>query len=174
MQKDAIVYIFLLLLFLGICISLCYSDGLICYQCADSTSDPKKAVCQNYKRLKKDRINAEKDGKMGRYFKNCTDYNETFCVIELIMSRGDTFSYIRDCSDGKTFSIELNAFKNLAADNQTTCSYRGDGYLACVTLCNTDMCNGPTGGVTYHVISKLFMLLTLTFCLLFKRFDILW
>ena len=58
-------------------------------------------------------------------------------------------TYIRDCSDGQHFFgakfNELFETGNVMNDNQTTCMYSPQGYLACVTLCgpDEDFCNGP-------------------------------
>lgn len=76
------------------------------------------------------------------------------------MFSGELVSYIRDCSDGKTFSVYLDKFVGLAADNQTACGYQLQGLLVCVTLCAGDFCNGPTGSaVEVFVYPQLLALL---------------
>ena len=56
------------------------------------------------------------------------------------------FAFIRDCSDSHTFSIPgVPRFGTLKASlNHTTCVYMSfSKIMACVTLCDTDFCNGP-------------------------------
>ncbi|KAL3862762.1 hypothetical protein ACJMK2_008710 [Sinanodonta woodiana] len=64
-------------------------------------------------------------------------YSLYYCVI------GDDQAYIRDCSDGLTVSFNLTKFCKLLPDNQTTCAY-SNNQLVCITLCKTDLCNGPS------------------------------
>lgn len=55
-------------------------------------------------------------------------------------------SFIRDCSDGKSFyDTSLNEqFENrLKDDNQTSCVYKGTSDIVCITLCKDNFCNGP-------------------------------
>jgi hypothetical protein len=101
-------------------------------------------------------------------------YKPKYLNICLIFSEA-VKSFIRDCSDGTTFfSSEIDAQFSEALiqpDNQTTCKYTGQGYLACVTICAGDnsiygdqfgygnFCNGPAIGSapTLHVSFGLLM-----------------
>lgn len=77
------------------------------------------------------------------YFLNLS-LNTNQSIIHYISGR--MFAFIRDCSDGLTFSIhDVPRFGTLKASlNHTTCAYMPlSKIMACVTLCDTDFCNGP-------------------------------
>lgn len=66
-------------------------------------------------------------------------------LIKFLISLGETLSFIRGCSKGKT-DISVSGFHNFSADNQTACQYYPDSQdhlLACITWCQEDFCNGP-------------------------------
>ncbi|XP_061188400.1 uncharacterized protein LOC133196541 isoform X2 [Saccostrea echinata] len=122
-------------------------NDLWCYSCSDTK---RGADCQaNIKTMAGEAGEVQRkttqDGRNTRkYVKNCGGYyNFTYCLIETIENRGEVHSYIRDCSDGVSFSYSLAKLTNVHPDNQTTCGYTGQGYVICVRLCRSDFCNGP-------------------------------
>lgn len=60
---------------------------------------------------------------------------------------GKTHAYLRDCHyTGRSYSIQDPRFDDLDPSlNHTTCIYEkgSSKKLVCVTICNTDFCNGP-------------------------------
>lgn len=143
------------------------TECLLCYQCADSIKGGEcmsdiKGMEQDFV-YHKNKTTHDKAYKP-TYIKNCTQVvNATTCIIERIDSRGATEAFIRDCSDGYTFSIPLDRLTNLEPDNMTTCGFTGIGYVVCVTLCKEDLCNGPqvnNGHVHLALINHLFILLS--------------
>lgn len=152
--------------------------GLMCYFCADSSSDEGGTQCQSwYRTMKYYRKKAEDTGsfKTEKYVKNCTNYGEgeVYCMIASVEVRKNIRSYIRDCSDGTNFfSAEIDSqFQGgvIRPDNQTTCKYTGQGYLACVTVCGSefgfgDFCNGPLSVSAASVLqTRLLFILTVLF-----------
>lgn len=72
-------------------------------------------------------------------------YFSSLDLIKFLISLGETLSFIRGCSKGKT-DISVSGFHNFSADNQTACQYYPDSQdhlLACITWCQEDFCNGP-------------------------------
>ncbi|XP_067658710.1 uncharacterized protein [Haliotis asinina] len=138
-----------------------YTKGasLACYQCADSGGAD--VDCQDASALLNITKPEKKEGeeetdepdyvRKNKYYKNCDDLNQTMCMIERHVSQGAVKSYIRDCSDGKTFSFSVpgEEFKyprleNLPPNNETTCTYDVTANMqVCITLCTGDICNGP-------------------------------
>lgn len=136
-------------------------DGLMCYFCADSSSQDGRNQCQTWhKTMKYYRKKFEQTGsfKPDKYVKNCSSYGNSdrprYCMIAYVEESGNKRTFIRDCSDGTSFfteDIDKNFDgKNLNPDNQTNCqtSLQG-GFVACITLCGEqregsgDFCNGP-------------------------------
>ncbi|KAL3862761.1 hypothetical protein ACJMK2_008709 [Sinanodonta woodiana] len=150
--------------FLFLVVVLPVATALICFQCADSTD---KANCQSYSRMRKSRKYYNDNGGSLKYnMKNCTKHLNV-CAIEEISTRGDVQAYIRDCSDGLTFSFNLTKFYKLLPDNQTTCAY-SNNQLVCITLCKTDLCNGPSSA-SIQMTSLMLILLAISMSFLLKR-----
>ncbi|XP_046559196.1 uncharacterized protein LOC124268210 [Haliotis rubra] len=136
-------------------VSVGYTSSLACYQCADSGGED--VDCQDASALLNITKPEKKEGeeepdesdyiRKNKYYKNCDDVNQTMCMIESHVSQGVVKSYIRDCSDGETFSFAKSKYprlENLPANNETTCTYDvGPNIQICVTLCTGDVCNGP-------------------------------
>lgn len=79
------------------------------------------------------------------YTKLCPT-EQKYCVIERIEDKGVMFAYIRDCSDGVTMSVnDVERFQNISfnKNNYTSCGFRFQIGLVCITLCEGDFCNGP-------------------------------
>ncbi|XP_063410744.1 uncharacterized protein LOC134693768 [Mytilus trossulus] len=136
-----------------------HSDSLWCYQCGDSsatgpcitdTADMEAEYIDfniTNSTAKKDQ--SVSDGtkmKQYQYLKNCenTEYNR--CVIERIEEQGQVHAYIRDCHNrANNYSFYDPKFLDLdPARNHSSCIY--DAFskrVACVTVCDTDFCNGP-------------------------------
>ncbi|XP_062569220.1 uncharacterized protein LOC134231298 [Saccostrea cucullata] len=143
--RMCLMFLLLLLLMLG------YSEAIICYQCADSKAF---GDCQSNMDLFRKSVmtyleaNETIGGGQDRgYLKNCTSTWGDYCVIENYQERvtGETFSFIRGCSEGQN-DISVKGFRKFSTDNQTSCTYYPDSQdhlLACVTWCNTSFCNGP-------------------------------
>ncbi|XP_062569222.1 uncharacterized protein LOC134231299 [Saccostrea cucullata] len=131
--------------FLGICYLIHFSNALYCHQCGDGKSNGScqedlEGMMQDHVKHKKTRNSTD-----FKYRKSCKT-TEQFCMIERIEINGVVVAYIRDCSDGVNFSINASRFLNLEAEkNSTTCSYVEGKFFACLSLCKTDLCNGPQG-----------------------------
>lgn len=148
MVKFCEMSVFCIAIFLSL---LGYSESVICFQCADSKF---LGDCQsNMKKFENSVLTfLHENGTIGGdhdrgYLKNCTSEWGDYCVIEHYEERitGDTLSFIRGCSKGKT-DISVSGFHNFSADNQTACQYypnSQDHLLACITWCQEDFCNGP-------------------------------
>ncbi|KAL5014300.1 hypothetical protein ScPMuIL_008570 [Solemya velum] len=115
------------------------TDAVLCYQCADSSGSEEFAPCQYeisdlsaaaYETLTTNRLSK-------KYSKNCSHSDDTpYCIIEEIQQGGKVTTFMRDCSDGKTFSfplMEVPKLKHVQPDNQTTCSFQGQGQVLCVS-----------------------------------------
>ncbi|XP_069118901.1 uncharacterized protein [Argopecten irradians] len=113
------------------------ADSLRCYACADSGN------CEtSYSVLIHDR---DKGGVLNR---NCTAPSQHYCMIESIKKEDRDVSFIRDCSDGHTFSYtDIPRLKTVLPNNQSTCAYY-QAYVICVSVCRTDFCNGPQEGIS--------------------------
>ncbi|XP_046577950.1 uncharacterized protein LOC124285718 [Haliotis rubra] len=131
-----------------------YTSSLSCYQCADSGG--KDADCRNASALLnfpdsekegEDEDETGEDVRKNKYHKDCAAVQQHMCMIETHMSQGIFRSYIRDCSDGKTFSFDVTKYpllQNLSPNNETTCTYDVQPNVQiCITLCNSSLCNGP-------------------------------
>ncbi|XP_052260619.1 uncharacterized protein LOC127864782 [Dreissena polymorpha] len=142
--------------------------GLMCYFCSDTSNEAGKNSCQSW--VKSMRYFRKKYNEKGvfdttKYVKNCTGFadlpeEQITCGIFSTQSRGLMRSFIRDCSDGKSFyDTSLNEqFENrLMADNQTSCVYKGTSDIVCITLCKDNFCNGPLLSST-STIESLFAL----------------
>ncbi|KAL3861591.1 hypothetical protein ACJMK2_007617 [Sinanodonta woodiana] len=85
--------------------------------------------------------------------KNCTaPYNHS-CIIEEYRAGGNAASHIRECSDGRTFAYPSNEalYRKLLAEaenprNRSACIFNSIVQV-CLTVCNTDFCNGPIPSV---------------------------
>ncbi|XP_048250166.1 uncharacterized protein LOC124121556 [Haliotis rufescens] len=149
-------------LYLPICIavvvlavSVDYTSSLACYQCGDTGGADvdcmDASALLNITKTEKKEGEEEPDDSdyvpKNKYYKNCDAVNQTMCMIERHTSQGVVKSYIRDCSDGETFSFAKSKYprlENLPANNETTCTYDvGPNIQICVTLCTGDICNGP-------------------------------
>ncbi|XP_063409547.1 uncharacterized protein LOC134692867 isoform X2 [Mytilus trossulus] len=145
------------LIFIGL---VYHSDSLWCYQCGDSsatgpcitdTADMEAEYIEFNKTNsteKQDQPTTDKDTntKKYQYLKNCQNSNYDRCVIERIEEQGQVHAYIRDChNSANNYSFYDPKFSDLdPARNHTSCIY--DAFskrLACVTVCETDFCNGP-------------------------------
>ncbi|WAR07465.1 hypothetical protein MAR_017423 [Mya arenaria] len=143
------VCLFLFLLCLGLC------EGLMCYFCEDSSEKEGKDQCKTWIRTMmyyRKKYNEQGAFTTKKYVKNCTGFanlpeEQVFCSIMYVKSGGILRSYIRGCSDGRTFFDEefnLRVAGTVKGDNQTKCI--GQGESICITLCNgqgQDFCNGP-------------------------------
>lgn len=64
---------------------------------------------------------------------------------------GNLNAYIRDCSNGQDFAMDLNitrlSQRYIKPDNQSSCGYSHQ-HIAnlCVQICTGDFCNGPLAG----------------------------
>ncbi|XP_071109260.1 uncharacterized protein [Haliotis cracherodii] len=148
-------------LYLPVCIALVvltvavgYTSSLTCYQCADSGGGDvdcgDSSALLNLPKSEKvveDEDEPEEDVRINKYHKNCAAFMQHVCMIETHMSQGNVRSYIRDCSDGNTFSFKVDKYpllQNRPPNNETTCSYDVQPNMQiCITLCNSDLCNGP-------------------------------
>lgn len=122
---------------------VCFTGGLRCIQCVDQKEGQ---PCQSdYMKL----VNATRGLGHEYLVKNCSEeYNQTFCMIETYYSGGEVKSFMRDCSDGKTFSftdeVKFPRLLQVKGDNFTTCSYRlTANFHVCLSLCESDFCNAP-------------------------------
>ncbi|KAL3861719.1 hypothetical protein ACJMK2_008044 [Sinanodonta woodiana] len=87
-----------------------------------------------------------RDQHLGKATKNCSiEHDQTLCMIQVVKSRGEVSSFIRDCTDGVTFGFEeIKRLHNLLPTNQTTCAtYGTSGLVVCMSVCKNDYCNGP-------------------------------
>lgn len=126
---------------------------LVCYGCSDTQ---RGGDCQSNSKVMlqeaKDYLAKTPEGQNAQsrqnYVKRCSYDNYTYCVIETIENRGEVHSYIRDCSDGRSFSYGPSKLQQTRPDNQTTCGYTLQGYLICVKLCQSSFCNGPVADIS--------------------------
>lgn len=168
--------------------------GLMCYFCTDTTGEDKGNECQTWVRtMRYYRKKFEDKGKYStdKYVKNCTEYGKdqngeqspVYCMIASIQERGNVRSFIRDCSNGKNFFTDEinNQFEDkvVTNDNQTTCRYTGQGYIACVTLCGGpdvqgfkygygNFCNGPVSLAVATTISDLLIFFVIMFSSMYQ------
>lgn len=150
---------------------------LVCYGCADTVrggdcqSNTKVMLQEAQAHLAKtsEQQNVQSET---NYVKRCSYDNYTYCAIETIENRGEVHSYIRDCSDGRSFSYTARKLQLTRPDNQTTCAYTLQGYLICVKLCQTSFCNGPTAHQTSSACPlscALFSFVLLVLCLFLRN-----
>lgn len=84
--------------------------------------------------------------------------------VYIFLSTGVVVAYIRDCSDGINFSINASRFLNFPQDkNITTCSYVQGKFFTCLSMCNTDLCNGPQAAPNTSSSSKTVPFWTMVF-----------
>ncbi|XP_029651581.1 uncharacterized protein LOC115224798 [Octopus sinensis] len=85
-----------------------------------------------------------------KFAQNCSDYSfqgKAFCAIETRFINGKSSYLIRECSDGNTFTFDKNydtfhKLRYLNPEKNTTLCTFFNGIL-CLTICETDFCNGP-------------------------------
>lgn len=151
------------------------AKDLVCYGCTDTQrggdcqSNSKGMLQEAQAHMAK--TTAQQNVQSGtNYVKRCNYDNYTYCVIETIENRGEVHSYIRDCSDGRSFSEDSSKLKLTKPDNQTTCAYTLQGYLICVKLCQTSFCNGPIAQISSAcpLTCTLFFYVLLVLCLIFR------
>lgn len=151
------------------------AKDLVCYGCTDTQrggdcqSNSKGMLQEAQAHMAK--TTAQQNVQSGtNYVKRCNYDNFTYCVIETIENRGEVHSYIRDCSDGRSFSEDSSKLKLTKPDNQTTCAYTLQGYLICVKLCQTSFCNGPIAQISSAcpLTCTLFFYVLLVLCLIFR------
>lgn len=88
------------------------------------------------------------------------------CMVRMYIffSTGVVVAYIRDCSNGTNFSINASRFRNFPQDkNITTCSYVEGKFFTCLSMCNTDLCNGPQAAPNTSSSSKTVPFWTMVF-----------
>ncbi|CAI9741259.1 Hypothetical predicted protein [Octopus vulgaris] len=85
-----------------------------------------------------------------KFAQNCSDYSfkgKVFCAIETKHVNGKSSYLIRECSDGNTKNFE--SFRKLRylnpEKNTTLCTFING--IFCLTICETDFCNGPQSEV---------------------------
>ncbi|XP_067659101.1 uncharacterized protein [Haliotis asinina] len=156
--------------------------GLYCYQCGSTGNDGFckteiktliKSAQDIVHRLQNSTsggevVDTDSSGRTTPYIKKCANFRNV-CMIETVENAqtSQVLSYIRDCSDGKTFSFgNLSMLQDIQYDNFTTCGYDTRGYMSCITACSEDFCNGPKAGATTLTIS---VLLQSAFLLCFVR-----
>ncbi|XP_071116302.1 uncharacterized protein [Haliotis cracherodii] len=143
---------------------------LYCYQCGSTGSegscktDTKTMVkwardianrLKNTSNPDEEVVDTDPEGRTSLYIKKCPN-SKNVCMIETVegAKTSATLSYIRDCSDGKTFSFgNLSMLQGIEHNNFTTCGFDTDLYMSCVTTCDTDFCNGPKAGASSRMMS---------------------
>ncbi|XP_063409136.1 uncharacterized protein LOC134692607 [Mytilus trossulus] len=108
---------------------------LTCYACSLSNQNDKSCAEDKHMLI---------DSKlhMKGFVKNCSE-NESYCMIEKITTKYSFASYIRDCSNGHSFSYsQIDRLQGIAPNNSSRCAYYNE-HLVCVTLCLGNFCNGP-------------------------------
>ncbi|VDI56525.1 Hypothetical predicted protein [Mytilus galloprovincialis] len=141
------------LLFIGF---VYHSDSLWCYQCGDSSATgpcitdtaAMEAEYIEYNNTDHTKVTDGTKTKKNdyQYLKNCENTGYDRCVIERIEEQGQVHAYIRDChNSANNYSFYDPKFLDLdPARNHSSCIY--DAFskrVACVTVCETDFCNGP-------------------------------
>ncbi|GAB1602192.1 uncharacterized protein LOC115224789 isoform X1, partial [Argonauta hians] len=141
------------------------STGLSCYSCSGSMP---------FSKCESDRKEFRR-GLDSKYAVNCTEYSNMktpYCAIESYMRNGEVYAIIRDCNT-RDYSVNTkhNKYKILGylnpRNNKTLCTVTGWSAM-CITLCDTDMCNGPSKAhhVTPLSVAVLLFVSWLTGCLL--------
>ncbi|XP_048241128.1 uncharacterized protein LOC124144911 isoform X3 [Haliotis rufescens] len=139
---------------------------LYCYQCGSTGSegscktDTKTMVKSandilNNTSPDEEVVDTDSEGRTLPYIKKCPN-SRNVCMIETVENAQTAaiLSYIRDCSDGKTFSFgNLSMLQGIEHNNFSTCAYDIRLFMTCVTTCQTDFCNGPKAGATSLMIS---------------------
>lgn len=143
------------------------SHALYCYQCGDGS--PNGPCQKDLDIMIKDHAMHWKNNGTNHtsseytYRKQCPE-SENTCVIERVEVNGVVVAYIRDCSDGINFSINASRFQNFPQDkNITTCSYVEGKFFTCLSMCNTDLCNGPQAAPNTSSCSKTVPFWTMVF-----------
>ncbi|CAC5400878.1 unnamed protein product [Mytilus coruscus] len=144
-------------------------NALWCYQCGDSSiegacvTDTAGMEAEYYRRNDSLKNPDKEDTVPYKYLKDCLNTSE-ICIIERIEEQGQTHAYLRDCHNtGRSYSIQDPRFDDLEPSlNHTTCIYEkgSSKRMVCVTICDTDFCNGPQidGGSTLQIKTWLNML----------------
>ncbi|XP_021364151.1 uncharacterized protein LOC110457271 [Mizuhopecten yessoensis] len=125
------------------------TECLTCYQCADTQMD---GPCQRNtadlvksNQIWKQNNETLKNDSYLEYIKTCPP-EQNYCVIERIEDKSVMFAYIRECSDGVRISINnVDRFQNMTfnKNNFTTCAFKWQVGIVCITLCEGNLCNGP-------------------------------
>lgn len=129
--------------------------SLMCYSC--QSSRPFSDCESNVREFRK--------GANSKFAVNCSGYSNMqhdFCAIETYMQNGNANVILRECND-KTFSFSrfqppYRKFKYLNPNNNTTMCTVVGSMAVCVTLCSTDMCNGPSSAPSSFRISFSFLI----------------
>ncbi|XP_046576926.1 uncharacterized protein LOC124284851 [Haliotis rubra] len=142
--------------------------GLYCYQCGSTGNEGFckteiktliKSADDIVLRLQNSTADATVDdtdssGRTTPNIKKCANFRNV-CLIETVENAqtSQVLSYIRDCSDGKTFSFgNLTMLQGIQSNNYTTCGYDTRGYMSCITTCSENFCNGPKADATMPTI----------------------
>ncbi|KAL3862223.1 hypothetical protein ACJMK2_008209 [Sinanodonta woodiana] len=160
-------YVDFVILLLFICHNDISGETSWCYSCGSTGAGGDCEV--NTDALTK----ATKQNESFTFVKECAYPYNVSCSIEHYMQSGGTTSFIRDCSDGVTFSYHDPSSKaNFARlndlskinNNETACVYNGQ-YLICLSLCNSsNFCNGPSESAAneiFHMTKLLIFYLAL-------------
>ncbi|XP_061188773.1 uncharacterized protein LOC133196944 [Saccostrea echinata] len=151
-------------------------DAILCYQCSDAKAegtcrhDNSGLLSDNQGIQNRTNITDTEFNTEFTYLKNCTKSWGEQCLIENIREAGSgkVMSFIRGCTNGKVFSLNDFPNRTIVSDNQTTCAYRPESgkVVVCLTICKTDLCNGPQpplhdGASSNHFCSLLAILMLL-------------
>lgn len=118
--------------------------GLHCYHCA---SNEENSECQSD-------VEELKLGVFSKFALNCSllaNVKKPVCALETVSTNGVITKIIRSCSNGSSFSFDsklphLQNMKTLNPEtNVSICGFHQG--LICVSLCVTNMCNGPVGAI---------------------------
>ncbi|KAL3861589.1 hypothetical protein ACJMK2_007615 [Sinanodonta woodiana] len=136
----AITKIYVVLCLLG---SFEQVASLMCYFCAGTGS---KSLCPDAGYFLDGFKDTDGNSEM---FKNCMAPFNNSCIIEEYRAGGDIVSYIRDCSDSPPYANPAKepVYDTLRSEvntprNRTSCIFNNIDRV-CLTICNTDFCNGP-------------------------------
>ncbi|XP_041377541.1 ly6/PLAUR domain-containing protein 1-like [Gigantopelta aegis] len=131
----------------GFCVlQIDWASGFVCYQCSDTGGN---SDCRDYKALVKAALTN------GSLIRNCT--NDLYCMTEKYVKQGVDYSFIRGCSNNTAddFSFgKTGRLKMLKPDNVTICTFDVKSMgQECVSLCNSNFCNGPIAGAERSLLS---------------------
>ncbi|KAK7094298.1 uncharacterized protein [Littorina saxatilis] len=127
----------------------------VCYNCH---LEPGRNECVNAGQLQEARVRFESSLRHNLTLEEsrdsardlvsiCPDTMQ-FCVIERMIRPNQLPLMYRDCSDGVHFAMPTNGTRLVPApkDNNTHCALPSlsETGMLCITLCQDDLCNGPT------------------------------